>query len=61
MDHLYQIGVGEANGDVISAVGRHLAAETTSGLCRPKLLGSTTCDATIMHFTIHACIHTFIV
>jgi hypothetical protein len=30
-DHLYKIGVGESNGDVISAVGRHLAAETISG------------------------------
>jgi hypothetical protein len=28
--HLDKIGVGESNGDVISAVGRRLAAKTTS-------------------------------
>jgi hypothetical protein len=31
MDHLYKLGVGESNGNVISAKGRHLAAKTTSG------------------------------
>jgi hypothetical protein len=30
-DRLYEIGVRESNGDVISAVGRHLMVETTSG------------------------------
>jgi hypothetical protein len=31
MDCLYKIGVGESNGDVIIALGRHLAAKITSG------------------------------
>jgi hypothetical protein len=30
-DSLYKIRVGESNGDVIFALGRHLAAKTTSG------------------------------
>ena len=31
IDSLYKIGVGESNGDIIFALGRHLAAKTTSG------------------------------
>ena len=31
MDRLYKVGVGESNGDVIFALGRHIAAKTTSG------------------------------
>ena len=30
-DSLYKTGVGEPNGDIIYALGRHLAAKTTSG------------------------------
>ena len=30
-DSLYKVGVGESNGDVISALGRHLMPKTTSG------------------------------
>jgi hypothetical protein len=31
MDRLYKIGIRKSNGDVISAPGRDLAAETTPG------------------------------
>ena len=31
MDSLYKIAVGESNGYVTFALGRHLAAKTTSG------------------------------
>jgi hypothetical protein len=30
-DDRYNIGIGESNGDVISTLGHHLAAKTTSG------------------------------
>jgi hypothetical protein len=31
LDSLYKIGVEESNGDISFALGRHLAAKTTSG------------------------------
>jgi hypothetical protein len=35
-DHLLKIGVGELNGDVISAIGRNLVTETTSAYRKVK-------------------------
>ena len=43
MDNKYKIGVEESNGDVIFALGRHLAAKTTSGPIVVRGTGQDNC------------------